>query len=69
MKLTTWNAEWLDIDWGVVHGYYEPGKSLFSGKAPTKKRAQERIRAVGDFIASLNADILFLCEAPEGNPR
>ena len=66
MKLTTWNAEWLDVDWGVVHGYHEPGQRLFTGKAPTRKKARKRIEAVAGFLASLAPDILFLCEGPRG---
>lgn len=66
MKLTTWNAEWLDSDWGVVIDKYPPGKELFGRNAPSKKNAKKRIEAIGQFIELLNADILFLCEAPKG---
>lgn len=66
MKLTAWNGEWLDSYWGVVWGKYKPGQELFPDKAPSKPRAERRIDAIGRFIAMLDADILFLCEAPEG---
>ena len=66
MKLTTWNAEWLDYDWGVISGKYDPGQKLFGRKAPDKSRAEERIRAIGEFITSIDPDILFVCEAPKG---
>ncbi|WP_040606642.1 hypothetical protein [Oceanicola sp. S124] len=66
MKLTTWNAEWLDSHWGVVSGLYEPGQSLYPGKAPSLDEAQQRVAAVARFIEMLAPDILFLCEAPSG---
>ena len=66
MKLTTWNAEWLDTDWGVVLEKYAPGQNLFPHKAPSKAKAKKRIKAIETFIESLNSDILFLCEAPQG---
>lgn len=66
MKLTTWNAEWLDTYWGVVSGHYTPGKKLFPHTAPTLAKARKRIKSVGGFMNSLDADILFLCEAPKG---
>lgn len=66
IKLTTWNAEFLDYDWGVVLEKYSPGQKLFGKNAPSKSDAQDRINAVRDFIGLLDADILFLCEAPKG---
>lgn len=66
MKLTTWNAEWLDTHWGVVSGKYAPGQKLFPHKAPAKAAARKRIEAAKAFIAALDASILFLCEAPAG---
>ena len=66
MKLTTWNGEWLDTDWGVVIEKYAPGQNLFPHKAPTKAKARRRMAAIGTYLENLNADILFLCEAPEG---
>ncbi|MBR9763529.1 MAG: endonuclease/exonuclease/phosphatase [Rhodobacteraceae bacterium] len=66
MKLTTWNAEWLDSHWGVVSGLYAPGQDLFPEDAPSLAEAQARIAAVGRFIGMLAPDILFLCEAPRG---
>ena len=59
-------SKWLDTDWGVIIDKYSPGQSLFPHKAPSKKKARDRIQAVGRFIQSLNADILYICEAPEG---
>jgi len=50
VKLTTWNAKWLDTDWGVVIGKYAPGQNLFPHKAPTKAKARKRITAIGKFI-------------------
>ncbi len=66
MKLTTWNGEWLDTDWGVVIDKYTPGQKLFPHKAPSKAKARNRIKAISTFIENLGADILFLCEAPKG---
>lgn len=66
MKLTTWNAEWLDSDWGVVTGKYTPGQKLFPHRAPSKAKAEARIQAIRLFIETLQADVLFLCEAPQG---
>jgi len=66
MKLTTWNAEWLDTYWGVVSGKYTPGQKLFPHTAPTKAIAKKRIEAAKAFIAALDTSILFLCEAPAG---
>ena len=66
MKLTAWNVEWLDSDWGVVLGTYRPGQRLFGRDAPSKADAKNRIEAIGRFVERLDADILFLCEAPNG---
>ncbi len=66
MKLTTWNAEWLDTDWGVLIGKYTPGQNIFPHKAPSKSDARKRVSAVSSFIQNLQSDILFLCEAPQG---
>lgn len=66
MKVTTWNAEWLDSHWGVVSGKYQPGQDLFPQDAPSMEEAQARIAAVGGFIEMLAPDILFICEAPRG---
>jgi hypothetical protein len=66
MKLTTWNAEWLDTDWGVLSGKHEPGQKIFPHTAPSKADATRRIEAVGHFLGALNADVLFICEAPQG---
>lgn len=65
MKLTTWNAEWLDTDWGVLAGVYTPGQALFPHDAPSRAKAQTRVDAVGAYISALDADILFLCEGPK----
>jgi hypothetical protein len=66
VKLTTWNAEWLDTFWGVLSGKYTPGQRIFPHSAPTGAEAQARIDAVSGFIGALDPDILFLCEAPKG---
>ena len=66
MKLTTWNAEWLDSHWGVVSGRYAPGQSLFPHKAPELQHARTKIDALRALVEKLNSDIIFLCEAPEG---
>ncbi len=66
MKLTTWNAEWLDYDWGVIAGKYAPGERLFAGTAPMLAEAQHRMAALSALVARLDPDILFLCEAPAG---
>lgn len=66
MKLTTWNAEWLDTDWGVITGKYAPGQKIFPHTAPSKARAEKRIEAIGSFIGGFAADIIFICEAPKG---
>ncbi len=66
MKVTIWNGAWLDTDWGVIIGKYTPGKKIFPHTAPSKAKAQKRMQAVGSFIEKLDADILFLCEAPKG---
>lgn len=64
MKLTTWNAEWLDTDWGVVSGKYAPGQKIFPQAAPARSVAQKRIEAVGCLIDSLEADILLRLYPP-----
>lgn len=69
MKVTAWNAEWLDTHWGVVSGQYEPGQRLFPHKAPDRPEAQARIDAVSGFLTALDPDILFLCEGPKGQPQ
>ena len=66
MKLTTWNAEWLDTDWGVLSGKHAPGKKIFPHTAPSKAVATRRIEAIRNFLDALAADILFICEAPAG---
>lgn len=66
MKLTTWNAEWLDYDWGVISGKYAPGQKLFAKDAPTLEEAQHRMAALSAFISRVDPEILFLCEAPVG---
>lgn len=66
MKLTAWNAEWLDTHWGVVAGKYAPGQRLFPHDAPPLAEAQARIDAVAGFLAAIDPDILFLCEGPAG---
>lgn len=66
MKLTTWNAQWLDSHWGVLLGKYTPGQDLFPHKAPATDEAREKINAVKALLARIDPDILFLCEAPEG---
>lgn len=66
MKITTWNAEWLDSDWGVVSGRYTPEQSLFPNPAPSRARATARIEAVRGYLRALAPDILFLCEGPKG---
>ncbi len=65
MKLTAWNAEWLDSSWGVVSGKYQPGQRVFPHKVPSAADARKKIDAVKDLIARMAPDILFLCEGPE----
>lgn len=65
-KLTTWNAEWLELSAGVDLGWLEPGQTVFPKKAPTKKAARESIRALKDVVSEIAPDILFLCEAVAG---
>ena len=69
MKLTTWNAEWLDSHWGVVSGKYTPGQNLFPHPAPQLDEARRKIDAVKALMARIDPDILFLCEAPQGEPE
>jgi hypothetical protein len=66
MKLTMWNAEWLDGPWGVVSGHYEPGQRLSGPSAPDKDEAEARIAATKAFLADMDPDIFFVCEAPKG---
>ncbi|MCB2134499.1 MAG: endonuclease/exonuclease/phosphatase family protein [Rhodobacteraceae bacterium] len=66
MKLTTWNAEWLDTYWGVVSGKYAPGQKIFPHTAPTKAKAKAKLKAQAALIGRVAPDILFLCEAVEG---
>jgi hypothetical protein len=66
MKLTTWNAEWLDSHWGVISGKYTPGQNLFPHDAPEMDEARTKIDAMKALVARVDPDILFLCEAPEG---
>lgn len=65
MKITAWNAEWLDSSWGVVSGKYQPEQQLFPHKTPTMEKAQRKIAAVKDLVSRMAPDILFLCEGPE----
>jgi len=65
MKLTSWNAEWLDSHWGVVSGAYMPGQRLHPHKAPTMEAAERRIAASVALIELMAPDILFLCEGPK----
>ncbi|NOD89459.1 MULTISPECIES: endonuclease/exonuclease/phosphatase family protein [unclassified Ruegeria] len=66
MKLTCWNAEWLDSAWGVVSGKYAPEEYKFPHKVPKMGDAKKRVKSVSQYIDMLDASILFLCEAPEG---
>lgn len=66
MKITTWNAEWLDTSWGVVAGKYSPGQKIFPHTAPSAEVARNKINAVKDLFARLKADIVFICEGPKG---
>lgn len=66
MKITTWNAEWLDTHWGTLTGKYAPGQAIFPHKAPSKAMARKRISATQSFIDALEADVLFICEAVKG---
>ncbi|MEM6887888.1 MAG: endonuclease/exonuclease/phosphatase family protein [Pseudomonadota bacterium] len=66
MKMTSWNAEWLDTHWGVLTGKYAPAEKLFPHDAPQRSEARARIEAVTGFLAALDPDILFLCESPAG---
>jgi hypothetical protein len=66
MKLTTWNAEWMDTYWGVISGTYAPGQNIFPHKAPTMAKATAKLEAQVALINRLAPDILFLCEAVKG---
>lgn len=66
MKLTCWNAEWLDSAWGVVTGKYAPEEYKFPHNVPKMSAAKKRIKAVSEYITMLDASVLFLCEAPKG---
>ncbi len=66
IKITTWNTEWLDLDWGVVSGRYEPKQRVSVKSAPILADAQVKITANKALINRINPDILFLCEAPKG---
>ncbi|MEO1406856.1 MAG: endonuclease/exonuclease/phosphatase family protein [Pseudomonadota bacterium] len=66
MKLTCWNAEWLDSAWGVVSGKYQHDEHKFPHKVPKAAAAKKRVEAVSKYIGMMDASILFLCEAPEG---
>ncbi|MHA7819973.1 MAG: endonuclease/exonuclease/phosphatase family protein [Erythrobacter sp.] len=65
IKLTAWNAEWLDNSWGVVSGKYQPGQKVGLHKMPSAEEAQRKIDAVKDLIERVSPDILFICEGPE----
>ena len=65
MKITTWNAEWLDTHWGVIHGVYSPGENIFPHKAPSRGKARTKINANKELINRMQADILFICEGPK----
>jgi len=69
IKVTTWNAEWLELHWGVVSGKYAPGQSVpgTRKKAPDLDDATLRIKSTEALLHKLDADIIFLCEAPIGN--
>jgi len=65
MKISTWNAEWLDTHWGVIHGIYSPGENIFPHKAPSRAKARTKINANKELINRMQADILFICEGPK----
>ncbi len=64
MKLTSWNAEWLDSAWGVVSGKYQPGQRVFPHKVPSLAQSKQKIKATKKLIERMAPDILFLCEGP-----
>ncbi|WP_025898354.1 hypothetical protein [Sneathiella glossodoripedis] len=67
MKVTTWNAEWLEIYWGVVSGKYTSGQNVGLKKAPSLAVGKKRLDAAKLLVTKMNPDILFLCEGPKGN--
>ena len=64
MKLTTWNAEWLEDNWGVVSGKYAPESKRGRKKMPTMERAQAKVDAFTELADRIAPDILFVCEGP-----
>lgn len=69
LKLTTWNAEWLELAAGVAGGWYEPETRVGVKKTPTVDEAQKKIAGFAKLVKEIDPDILFLCEAIVGADR
>lgn len=66
MKLTAWNAEWLEYTAGVDLGWVEPGARTFIGNAPTLAEAATRIDGFRKVVREVDPDVLFICEGVRG---
>lgn len=64
MKITAWNGEWLEDDWGVFSGAYAPRSRRGRRRRPSAEVAEAKITGTKEYLRRIAPEILFLCEGP-----